>query len=389
MVIDEILPKNDNFFYFLNMEPLYQLLRIALSPEDSSFALDRKLSDSEWAAVHSESLRHLVTAIVYRSISRLPKEQRPSMELVFQWASEAETVKGHNELLNAEAARLAQLFEAQGRKTAVLKGAANARLYPDPFMRHAGDIDLWVEGGRKSVVALVKKMGYELDEKDEGSPHHIHIQGASKVPVEVHFRPSSGVFNPFARRRLLRYLENEILNTERVPEGFSVPSIKFALVMQLAHLQRHFFSEGIGLKQFVDYYILLLHSMADERREVALKLGCFGLKRMSGAFMWIMQEVFGLEKEYMLVPPSEKMGKKVLEEVFNSGNFGFNRLNAKDLHGMNFILRWFINRWKSIRLMPYSPFEVFWLQVSYWRNFAKTIPFRIRQRRISIWDLYH
>lgn len=371
------------------MEPLYKLLRMAFSPEEGSFALDRKLSDSEWASVHSESLRHLVTAIAYRSINRLPKELRPSMELVFQWASEAETVKGHNELLNAEAARLAQLFEAQGRKTAVLKGAANARLYPDPFMRHAGDIDLWVEGGRKSVVALVKKMGYELDEKDEGSPHHIHIQGASKVPVEVHFRPSSGVFNPFARRRLLRYLENEILNTERVPEGFSVPSIKFALAMQLAHIQRHFFKGGVGLKQLVDYFVLLEHSTADDRREISAKLFRFGLKRLGAAVMWIMGEVFGLENDKMLVPPDAKLGKRMLAEVYESGNFGFNRVNAKDEHGMNFVVRWLGNRWKTIRLAPFSLSEVFWQEADYWRDFVRKIPLRIKYRRISIWDLYH
>lgn len=371
------------------MEPLYKLLRMAVASECDPQIFDCNLSDSEWDLVHSECLRHLVAAVAYRAVSNLPKEKRPPLGLMFQWASEAETVKGHNEILNAEAARLTDVFESQGRKTAVLKGAANARLYPDPFMRHAGDIDLWVEGGKKSVIDLVKRLGYVLDENGMNAPHHIHLVNASKVSVEIHYRPSSGVQNPFASARLLRYLQHEILNTERVPEGFSVPSIKFALVMQLAHLQRHFFSEGIGLKQFVDYYILLRHSTEEDRREVASVISRFGLKRLGGAIMWALGEVFGLEEQKMLVAPNAKLGKMFLDEVFKSGNFGFNRLNAKDLHGMNFILRWFINRWKSIRLMPYSPFEVFWHQVSYWRNFAKTIPFRIRQRRISIWDLYH
>lgn len=365
------------------------MLRMALSPEGDALALDRKLSDSEWDSIHSESLRHLVTAIVYRAINRLPKEQRPSMELVFQWASEAETVKGHNELLNAEAARLALLFEAQGRKTAVLKGAANARLYPDPFMRHAGDIDLWVEGGRKSVEDLVKKMGYEIDEKDTGAPHHIHILGMSKVPVEIHFRPASGVFSPIANRNLLQYLEEEILNTERVPEGFSVPSIKFALAMQLAHIQRHFFKGGVGLKQIVDYFILLEHSTADDRREISSKLSRFGLKRLGAALMWVMGEVFGLEKDRMLVTPDAKRGKKMLAEVYACGNFGRNRVNARDERGMNFVVRWLLNRWKTARLAPFSLSEVFWQEVDYCRDFIRKIPLRIKYRRISIWDLYH
>ena len=371
------------------MESLYKLLRIALAPEGDSADFEFKLSDSEWEKVHSECLRHLLVAVVYRAVCRLPKDKRPPLELMFQWASEAETVKGHNEILNSEAARLTEMFAAQGRKSAVLKGAANARLYPDPFMRHAGDIDLWVEGGRKSVLALAKKMGFEQDEKNDGAQHHIHVQGAAKVPVEIHFRPSSGVFNPFARRRLLRYLENEILNAERVPEGFNVPSIKFALAMQLAHIQRHFFKGGVGLKQLADYFILLEHSTDEDRREISERLSRFGLKRLGAAIMWVMGEVFGLEKDKMLVNPDAKLGKKMLAEVCASGNFGFFCVNAKDEHRMNFVARWLWNRWKEVRLAPFSPFEVFWHEVDYWRDFARKIPFRIKHRRISIWEFYH
>ena len=39
---------------------------------------------------------------------------------------------------------------------AILKGQANARLYPDKFSRETGDIDIWVEGGRESVLALLQ-----------------------------------------------------------------------------------------------------------------------------------------------------------------------------------------------------------------------------------------
>lgn len=372
------------------MEPLYRLLRMAVASECNPLLFDCKLNDSEWESVHSESLRHLVTAIAYRAVSRLPKEQRPPMELMFQWASEAETVRGHNQILNAEAARLTQLFEAQGRKTAVLKGAANARLYPDPFMRHAGDIDLWVEGGRQSVVDLIQKMGLKIDEKDKNSDHHVGLHDAAKVPVEIHYRPSSGMYTPFANARLQRYLENEILNIERVPEGFSVPSIRFALAMQLAHIQRHFFKGGVGLKQFVDYFILLEHSTAEDRHEISARLSRFSLKRFATAVMWVMGEIFGLEKDKMLVPPDAKLGKKLLAEVYASGNFGINRVNVKDERHMNFMLRWARIRWRSsIRLVPFSPSEVFWREVLYWKTFARTIPFRIRHRRISIWDLYH
>jgi hypothetical protein len=35
------------------------------------------------------------------------------------------------------------------------------------------------------------------------------------------------------------------LSVSKVDEGFYVPSVRFALVMQLAHIQRHFLAGGI------------------------------------------------------------------------------------------------------------------------------------------------
>ena len=50
--------------------------------------------------------------------------------------------KGMNELLYQEAARLTREFEEKGHRTAILKGQANARLYPDKHARQPGDIDI-------------------------------------------------------------------------------------------------------------------------------------------------------------------------------------------------------------------------------------------------------
>ena len=90
--------------------------------------------------------------------------------------------------------------------------------------------------------------------------------------IEVHYKTSSGIFNPFANKRLQRFLEQEIERSEKVAEGFCVPSVKFTLVMQLAHIQHHFFKTGIGLKQLVDYYVLLQQVSDEERAEVSAML---------------------------------------------------------------------------------------------------------------------
>lgn len=40
------------------------------------------------------------------------------------------------------------------------------------------------------------------------------------------------------------------------------------------------------------------------------------------AIMYIMQEVFGMPASLLIVPPNEKYGRFVLNEVQKTGNFG-------------------------------------------------------------------
>ncbi len=363
-------------------DALYALLRMALDPECSPSFFPYKLNDAEWNVLHSECLRQRIVGIAYRAISHLPKNQSPPLRLVFQWASEAETVRGFNKLLYEETAMLTQLFDGRNRKTAVLKGPANARLYPDLFMRQAGDIDLWVDGNRKDIVSLLRDLKFEFNDDDMLSTHHVQSHlGNSRIPVEFHYKPSSENDNPFASSRMLLYLKRKILNAERVHEGFYVPSIEFALVMQLAHIQWHFLESGIGFKQLVDYYILLRHSTLDNRLEVASKLKSFGLWKMCGAVMWIMEYVFGLVPEKMLAESDERRGKILLARINEGGNFGMDLQKQNDSHCF---VSWLKRRARAVRLFSFDPVNAFWHEIGYWRAFVRYIPYRIKTQRISV-----
>lgn len=336
--------------------------------------------------------------VAYAGVCKLPKDRQPPFDVVFQWASEAETVRGQNKLINREAARLTRLFEAEGRKSAILKGPANARLYPDTFMRQCGDIDIWVEGGRESVDALLGRMGLFEDDLPTDNPHelvsrffsnvsghHFHLaHSAAAVSVEVHFRPSSGNYNPFTNRNMQRFLAREIASTEVVPEGFRVPSMKFALVMQLSHIQRHFIDGGIGLRQVMDYYMLLTHVTEDDRADIAKRLRKFGLYHTGAALMWILGHVFGLDRSMMLCAPCARRGRRVLRVIMEGGNFG--RYAKKS--GTGFVRRWFHNRTHVFRMLSYDVSEAIWHEIFYWRLFARTIPLRIKLRRVSIRGLF-
>lgn len=358
----------------MHYENFYKLLRIACG-SDEPFA---KVSDGEWFSIYDEATHQMVLGVVYSALRKLPRDVQPPMEIMFQWASEVENIKGFNELLNGEAARYTQMFAEVGMRTFILKGPANARLYPDAFSRQPGDIDIWVEGGFKKVHAALKNLGFA---KGYVASHHIHLPTDGKgVIVEVHFKPSSGNWNPISSIPLQKFLKAELDDAILVPEGFYVPSMKFALAMQLSHIQRHFVEGGIGLRQLMDYYILLKNSTEEDRGAVTAHLKPMGLWHIAGAVMWLLQNVFKLDGDSMLCCPDEFRGKWLLNVVLKGGNFG--RYGADEK--MNFILRWFKKRIFIFHRMKFDFWEVFWRSVLYWGQFVEDIPLRIKLRKLSI-----
>ena len=355
-------------------EQFYKLLRLSLRLTQE-FPVD--VSAEAWRRLYQTAVRQSLVGVCYQGVCQLPEDSKPTVEIAMQWASEAESIRGLNELLYQEAARLTRKFAEKGRRTAILKGQANARLYPDKYARQPGDIDIWAEGGRESVLAL-------LPNHEKPSYHHVHLPANENgVVVEVHFRPSSGNFNPITNRRLQRWLEREILSASMVEEGFCVPSVRFALVMQLAHVQRHFLASGLGLRHVCDYYWLLQYSTAEDLRVVAGLLKEFGLHHAAGALMWVIGKVLHLDSSLMLCEADSYRGEWMLREIMAGGNFGWYAERQKH----NVFRRVLEGRLRHLRLMPFDFWEMLWLELRFWKAVVVTLPIRIKYRTLSLRDI--
>lgn len=364
----------------------FKLLQLSLNEEivESAEAIDfPKLSDSEWEVLYNEVDRQTLLGVAFSGVKKLPQELRPPIDLTFQWSSEAETVHGLNRLLNAECKRLTENFQSEGFSTAILKGQANARLYPDSLSRQPGDIDIWVSGGKNKIVDFLKKREL-LCKRDLYSGHHVHlVNQGNGVVVEVHFRPSSGNLNPVTSNRLLCYLNKMILNSKLVAEGFFVPDDRFALAMQLSHIQRHFLNGGVGLRQLMDYYLLLKSSSEEDRNEISKKLRKFGLLHIAGAVMWLLHFVFGLEKDFMLCKPDKFRGEWLLRDIMHGGNFG----RHKDKTRLKWLAWWVRKHQRYISNIRFDIAEAVFAEFFYLKFFVRNIPVRIKLRKISLRDV--
>lgn len=366
-----------------------ELLQVALGEKKY---LSRMPSVKEWNDLYSFCQKQSIVAFVFTSLDLLNKSrQKPPMALLYSWIGQSEHVKMQNELMNNEAARLTSLFEQAGHKTAILKGQANARLYPQPWSRQPGDIDIWVDGGKDKVINTLKEIGllkgdlskYQTRDKSILAYHHIHLpQNKDGIDVEIHFRPSSGNFNPITNRRLQTYLEQEIREEcILVNEGFRVPNIRFALVMQLSHIQGHLISEGVGMRQIIDYYYLLKKNGVHKKESITDTLRDLGLNHIAGAMMWVLHEVLGLEKEYLIAPMDEKRGLMLLQTILKGGNFGHYYHETKERGSWQRIISKHKRRWQLIR---FDAPEAIWQELIFLGFFVTSIPERIKRRKWSL-----
>ena len=80
-----------------------------------------------------------------------------------------------------------------------------------------------------------------------------------------------------------------------------------------------------------------------------------GLWKFAGAIMYIMQEVFGMSASRLIVPPNEKYGRFVLNEVLEAGNFG--RHDKRNRFGKSKLGHNLQRVYRDMRLVRYFPAE--------------------------------
>ena len=353
-----------------------------------------KPADAEWRWLHAEAVRQSVVGVAFAGLEHIQATSqgaddsgnttdiiaKPPTDLLMRWAMEEQRLRALNAKFDAEARRLTELFESLGLYSVILKGQGNAMLYPEAAPRTPGDIDIFVEGGKSEVLKVLRREGL-LDEHDTPSYHHAHMKmGKSGIIIEVHYRPSSGLSTPWRNCRFQRILNEEIKKSQMTDKGFRVPTATFNLLMQLAHIQRHFINSGIGMRQIIDFCYVLENAHNDDVERCRRLLSGFGMKRVAQAVMWIASEKLGFTFSSHFANPSQRWGEMLLAHIVNDGNFG----QFAESEGYTFVHRIAVEQLRKLRLMPMCPSEVVWGELRYITEVLRTMPERISKRRLAL-----
>ena len=301
----------------------FKLVRLAVGTDGETLVT---LDAEGWENVLATARKQALVAVVLDGVAMLPRECKPPVSLMLQWIGMVQKIEIQNRRMNLMALKVCEKFAREGIDTVLLKGQGLAMLYPNPLHRMSGDIDLWIGGMRRSdVVSYV----WARCPGEEVVYHHVDFPVLKDFEIELHFTPS-WMNNYFVNRKVQKLFRHwwrpsmEHLVDLPVTEGsVAVPTPEMNRVYVLLHIYRHLFDEGIGLRQLLDYfYVLRSPCTPDERARTVAILRRLGMLRFARAVMYVEQVVFGLENEHLLLPPSERYGRRLLSEVMRAGNFG-------------------------------------------------------------------
>ena len=361
-------------FMLKQQKIFFDFLRFCIG---SAKEIPDSLKEADWKELYCIAQKQALLGVLFHGIQRLPKELVPEQKLLMQWMVMAEQIRKQNVRLFLDSVKVCKNFENKGFANCILKGQGNALLYPDPYMRTPGDIDIYLSGGRRKIMKYVD----QVCPNQVMRYHHVDFP-VMKTAIEVHFTPSY-MFCPIHNRRMQKWFE-EVMGEQcnhrvSLPDGYGeihVPQVSFNVIYILSHLYRHIFTEGIGLRQLLDYYFVLvkwhtdLTNLTDSNKSfpqmtqintdldtLRHELKYLGLWKFAQAVMYVLHEVFGLSEDWMIAPMDEREGRFLLDEIMRGGNFGQydDRMGSKV--GESKIHRYFRMNLRNLRFVKHYPTE--------------------------------
>lgn len=272
-----------------------------------------------------EETSHLILTAEEQTVSGLVVDAiiRNDIKIPQEWVFEAVGIdtqtKQTNKLLNDELKEFAKL---PLKDYVVVKGQTIAAIYSEPLVRMSGDIDFLVKDYPSAKGMLENVWGIELPSKlvdrecafeHGGSTYEIHDQ-----------------LIIFGSRKHQRYW-NELLERPCAYvtiDGTQIPTLAPAVnaVYVFVHLFFHFLREGVSLRQFCDW-AMVLHHYRDEidRKDLTFALEQLELVKAYKTLGCILVDDLGLPEgdfPYRLDEDDRKWHNKLVEDIIKGGNFG-------------------------------------------------------------------
>lgn len=319
------------------LQDFCSLLQIATGRQSH---LSHVLSDEEWKNLYNLAKKQALLGIAFEGVKKLSQGQWPTGDDVLNWTMATEGIKRRNMRTTDVCLRLTKELTKEGFDVCILKGQAN-HVYYDRLsaeqslgmLRVCGDVDAWIWPKEKTKHPVRTIIDYCKQKNILVSLCHLHaeVKPVGGVPIEIHFRPSF-LNAPWRNRRFQKLFQTAKFEEVEIDQYGIVKKLRvdYDLIFQMNHIYRHLLDEGVGMRQVLDFYVLLKEYNKEQyeraglmnRSEVMSHIQNCGMKRFASALMFVLQDMLDIRNDELLCAASERHGTFLLNEMMAAGNFG-------------------------------------------------------------------
>lgn len=312
-----------------NTKAFFELLRAGLWEREARLS---QYIDIDFDAIMRMAEEQSVVGLITAGLEHV-KDVKISQPVVLQFVGQALQQEQRNKSMNEFVAQLIKKLRAQDVYALLVKGQGIAQCYERPLWRSSGDVDLLLsnsnyEKAKRFLIPLSSSVETE-------SVHAKHMaMTINSWIVEIH-----GTLRSCSLKRMDRVIDDvqrdvfyggNIRSWNNNHIQVFLPSYNNDVFFIFTHIIKHFFHEGIGLRQICDW-CRLMWTAKDylDLKLLEARLKSAGILTEWKAFAALAIDVLGMPIEEMPLYNADKKwhikAKKIMSFVLMTGNFGHNR----------------------------------------------------------------
>lgn len=289
----------------------------------------------EWQEIYRLAQEQSVLGLVLAGLEH--SQAKPPQQILLQWIGEVQCLEQQNIAMNRFVAELVEKMRRADIYTLLVKGQGIAQCYKRPLWRACGDVDLLLNDHN---YQMAKDFLIPIASKVESERMYAKHLGMTidGWAVELHGRLTCGLTNEIDKHidkvQDAVFYGGEVRSWQNGSTQVLLPSADNDVIFVFTHFLKHFFKEGLGLRQICDWCRLLYtykDSLNYELLESRIKeMGLVSEWKTFGAlavfYLGLPFTVDGLlldgEKE---LERYRQKADRIMEFILKSGNMGHNR----------------------------------------------------------------
>ena len=361
------------------------LVRLGVETEDV-LSVDTKsfceLTQKDWEDIGTLSEKQGVSAIVIDGLNYLVNKYgkdgiAPNIDRNW-W--QIYVLEGTGALLQIEQGNsqqiqvmnmLASRWTEKGCMVMVFKGQASATLYPKPEHRSPGDIDCYLFEDYAKGNDIAREVGADVDESwYKHSQIFYHGETFENHQYFVHTR--DGKRGKRLQKELMENLHSNLKENSHQTSSFChltssvmLPPVQWVAMFLTYHACAHFVSEGLKIKQLLDWAMLLEKHQNDiDWKSFYAFCERYHLKRFADAATAICVKYLGVKIMNPDIITSSPFAEKILDSALYDDDYVFGSGEGSWHNRWHLVKNLFRYRWKYEDIYEESVWRQLWFYAS-------------------------